>query len=286
MKTIIISSDHNGVTDKQQLKSFLKGEGHRVIDIGPFAPNVSVDYVDYAAQLSTIVSNKEADRGILICGTGVGMSIVANRYPGVRAVLAHNELTAIKSREHNDSNVLCLGSWLSSQIEMREMSRMWLEEAWGEGRHIKRTTKIDNNSGIVLTNGVFDILHKGHLELLKFSKIQGTNVVVAIDSDRRVRELKGNDRPINSEEDRRRILESIMYVDEVVIFDSTKELQDLYETLSPEVVVKGSEWTANEVRERDGIPDGIQVKVYPLVGEYSTTNVMHKIRDMETCEKI
>ena len=286
MKTIIISSDHNGVTDKQQLKSFLKGEGHRVIDIGPFAPNVSVDYVDYAAQLSTIVSNKEADRGILICGTGVGMSIAANRYPGVRAVLAHNELTAIKSREHNDSNVLCLGSWLSSQIEMREMSRMWLEEAWGEGRHIKRTTKIDNNSGIVLTNGVFDILHKGHLELLKFSKIQGTNVVVAIDSDRRVRELKGNDRPINSEEDRRRILESIMYVDEVVIFDSTKELQDLYETLSPEVVVKGSEWTANEVRERDGIPDGIQVKVYPLVGEYSTTNVMHKIRDMETCEKI
>ena len=64
--------------------------------------------MDYAAQLSTIVSNKEADRGILICGTGVGMSIVANRYPGVRAVLAHNELTAIKSREHNDSNVLCL----------------------------------------------------------------------------------------------------------------------------------------------------------------------------------
>jgi len=163
---------------------------------------------------------------------------------------------------------------------------MWLEEAWGEGRHIKRTTKIDNNSGIVLTNGVFDILHKGHLELLKFSKIQGTNVVVAIDSDRRVRELKGNNRPINSEEDRRRILESIKYVDEVVIFDSTEELQDLYETLSPEVIVKGSEWTANEVRERDGIPGSIQVKVYPLVGEYSTTNVMHKIRDMETCEKI
>ena len=68
--------------------------------------------------------------------------------------------------------------------------------------------------------------------------------------------------------------------------DPTEELQDLYETLSPEVIVKGSEWTANEVRERDGIPDSIQVKVYPLVGEYSTTNVMHKIRDMETCEKI
>jgi len=286
MKTIIISSDHNGVEDKEQLKSYLKGEGYRVIDIGPYTPEVSVDYVDYAAQLSTIVSNKEADRGILLCGTGVGMSIVANRYAGVRAVLAHNELTAVKSREHNDSNVLCLGSWLSSQIEMREMSKMWLDEAWGEGRHIKRVTKIDANTGIVLTNGVFDILHKGHIELLKFSKMQGTKLIVAIDSDRRVKELKGSDRPINNQEDRRRILETNRYVDEVVIFDSVEELQGFYDTLSPDVIVKGSEWTADEVRERDNIPENVQIKVYPLVGDYSTTNTMNKIRDMETCEKI
>ena len=286
MKTIVISSDHNGVEDKEQLKTYLKGEGYRVIDIGPYTPEVSVDYVDYAAQLSTIVSNKEADRGILLCGTGVGMSIVANRYPGVRAVLAHNELTAVKSREHNDSNVLCLGSWLSSQIEMREMSKMWLDEAWGEGRHIKRVTKIDANTGIVLTNGVFDILHKGHIELLKFSKMQGTKLIVAIDSDRRVKELKGNDRPINNQEDRWRILENNRYVDEVVIFDSAEELQGFYDTLSPNVIVKGSEWTADEVRERDNIPENVQIKVYPLVGDYSTTNTMHKIRDMETCEKI
>lgn len=286
MKTIVISSDHNGVEDKEQLKTYLKGEGYRVIDIGPYTPEVSVDYVDYAAQLSTIVSNKEADRGILLCGTGVGMSIVANRYPGVRAVLAHNELTAVKSREHNDSNVLCLGSWLSSQIEMREMSKMWLDEAWGEGRHIKRLTKIDTNTGIVLTNGVFDILHKGHIELLKFSKMQGTKLIIAIDSDRRVKELKGNDRPINNQEDRRRILETNRYVDEVVIFDSVEELQGFYDTLSPDVIVKGSEWTADEVRERDNIPENVQVKVYPLVGDYSTTNTMHKIRDMEKCEKI
>jgi len=286
MKTIVISSDHNGVEDKEQLKSYLKGEGYRVIDIGPYTPEVSVDYVDYAAQLSTIVSNKEADRGILLCGTGVGMSIVANRYSGVRAVLAHNELTAVKSREHNDSNVLCLGSWLSSQIEMREMSKMWLDEAWGEGRHIKRLTKIDANTGIVLTNGVFDILHKGHIELLKFSKMQGTKLIIAIDSDRRVKELKGNDRPINNQEDRRRILETNRYVDEVVIFDSVEELQGFYDTLSPDVIVKGSEWTADEVRERDNIPENVQIKVYPLVGDYSTTNTMNKIRDMETCEKI
>ena len=286
MKTIVITSDHNGVEDKQQLKTYLKGEGYQVIDIGPFTTEVSVDYVDYAAQLSTIISNKEADRGILLCGTGVGMSIVANRFPGVRAVLAHNKLTAVKSREHNDSNVLCLGSWLSSQIEMREMSTMWLNEVWGEGRHVKRTTKIDSNTGIVLTNGVFDILYKGHIELLKFAKIQGTKLIVAIDSDRRVKELKGDERPINNQEDRRKILETNRYVDEVVIFDSADELREFYNTLSPDVIVKGSEWTADEVRDRDSIPENIQVKVYPLVGDYSTTSVMHKIRDMETCEKI
>ena len=286
MKTIIISSDHNGVENKQQLKTYLKGEGYRVIDIGPYTPDVSVDYVDYAAQLSTIVGNKEADRGILLCGTGVGMSIVANRFAGVRAVLAHNELTAVKSREHNDSNVLCLGSWLSSQVEMREMSKMWLDEAWGEGRHVKRVEKIDPHSGIVLTNGVFDILHKGHIELLKFSKLQGNKLIVAIDSDERVRELKGKDRPINTEEDRRRVLETNRYVDSVIIFNTTEELRDLYGTLSPDVIVKGSEWTADEVRERDSIPDDIQVKVYPLVGEYSTTNTMQKIRGMDSCEKV
>ena len=283
MKTIIISSDHNGVEDKQQLKTYLKGEGYRVIDIGPYTPDVSVDYVDYAAQLSTIVGNKEADRGILLCGTGVGMSIVANRFPGVRAVLAHNELTAVKSREHNDSNVLCLGSWLSSQVEMREMSKMWLDEAWGEGRHVKRVEKIDPHSGIVLTNGVFDILHKGHIELLKFAKLQGDKLIVAIDSDDRVRKLKGKDRPINNEEDRRKVLETNRYVDSVVIFNSVEELRGLYNTLSPDVLIKGSEWTADEVRERDVIPDNIQVKVYPLVGEYSTTNTVQKIRGMETC---
>ena len=286
MKTIIISSDHNGVEDKQQLKTYLKGEGYRVIDIGPYTPEVSVDYVDYAAQLSAIVGNKEADRGILICGTGVGMSIVANRFSGVRAVLAHNELTAVKSREHNDSNVLCLGSWLSSQIEMRDMSKMWLDEAWGEGRHVKRVEKIDDHSGIVLTNGVFDILHKGHIELLKFSKNQGDKLIVAIDSDERVRQLKGEGRPINNEEDRRKVLETNRYVDSVVTFSTSEELKSLYETLCPDVVVKGSEWTADELRERDEIPDTIQVKVYPLVGDYSTTNTMEKIRNMGSCEKI
>jgi rfaE bifunctional protein nucleotidyltransferase chain/domain len=286
MKTIIIASDHNGVENKQQLKTYLKGEGYRVIDIGPYCSDESVDYVDYAAQLSTIISNNEAERGILLCGTGVGMSIVANRFAGVRAVLAHNELTAVKSREHNNSNVLCLGTWLSSQVEMREMTKMWLDENWGEGRHVKRVEKIDQHTGIVLTNGVFDILHKGHIELLKFAKSQGSKLIVAIDSDDRVKKLKGDDRPVNSQDDRKKILETNRYVDEVFIFNEVEELQNLYDVLSPDVVVKGSEWTSDEVRERDRIPQDIQVKVYPLVGNYSTTNTMQKIKEMETCEKI
>ena len=286
MKTIIIASDHNGVENKQQLKTYLKGEGYKVIDIGPYSSNDSVDYVDYASQLSTIIGNKEADRGILICGTGVGMSIVANRFAGVRAVLAHNEMTAVKSREHNDSNVLCLGTWISSQIEMRDMTKMWLDESWGEGRHVKRVEKIDSHTGIVFTNGVFDILHKGHIELLKFAKSQGNKLVVAIDADRRVKQLKGDSRPINNQDDRKKVLESNRYVDEVLIFDTTEELQEFYESLSPDVIIKGSEWTADEVRERDNIPESIQVKIYPLVGEYSTTHTMKKIMEIETCEKI
>lgn len=286
MKTIIIASDHNGVENKQQLKTYLKGEGYSVIDIGPYSSGDSVDYVDYASQLSTIIKNGEADRGVLICGTGVGMSIVANRFTGVRAVLAHNELTAVKSREHNNSNVLCLGTWLSSQLEMREMTKMWLDESWGEGRHVKRVEKIDNHSGIVLTNGVFDILHKGHIELLKFAKSQGTKLVVAIDSDRRVKQLKGDNRPVNNQDDRKKVLESNRYVDEVLIFDKVEDLQGFYDTLSPDVIVKGSEWTSDEVRERDNIPSSIQIKIYPLVGNYSTTSTMQKILEMETCEKI
>ena len=286
MKPIIIASDHNGVENKKILKEYLKNAGHCVVDLGPHDSKISVDYVDYALQLATIVSNGEAERGILICGTGVGMSIVANRCSGVRAVLAHNEITAVKSREHNNSNVLCLGSWLSSPEEMQSLTAMWLTNEWGEKRHVKRVERIDPHSGLVMTNGVFDVLHKGHIELLKFAKSQGNKLVVAIDSDARVKSLKGENRPVNSEIDRKRVLEAILYVDEVLVFDSSDELKQLYLTVAPNVLVKGSEWTADEVRMRDEIPSSIEIKVYPLVGDYSTTNVMKKIRGLDTCEKV
>lgn len=285
-KIIVIASDHNGVESKEHLKNYLKCLDYAIIDIGPYKKELSVDYVDYASQIASIISNKEADSGILICGTGVGMSIVANRFKNVRAVLAHNELTAVKSREHNDSNLLCLGAWLSSHEEMEQIACKWLNEKWGEGRHVKRVEKIDKKTGIVLTNGVFDLLHKGHLELLKFAKSQGDKLIVAIDSDSMVKKTKGNNRPINNEEDRRKILESNRFVDEVIVFDSSEELQNLYKILKPDTIIKGSEWTEAEIRERDKIPDNIRIKIYPLFENYSTTETVKKIHGFDTWKKI
>ena len=277
-KIIVISSDHNGVQAKQDLKIFIKSLGHNVIDLGPHQSDTSVDYVDYAQQVASIIQSGDADRGVLICGTGVGMSIVANRFSQVRAVLAHNHTTAVKSREHNDSNILCLGAWISEIEDLKKMTNDWLNEAWGRGRHIKRTTKIDTNTGIVMTNGVYDLLHEGHLELLKFAKRQGDKLVVAIDSDQRVKELKGPSRPINNETVRRKLLESNKYVDEVVIFDSSEELQRLYQKFKASVVVRGSEFTEEQIRQRDKIPQKIKIKIFPHIKNLSTTNLIKKIK--------
>lgn len=285
MKIILLASDHNGVERKAVVKDFLSTLGYTPIDVGPFTDTEKVDYNQYAHQVGSIVSHKDVSRAILLCGTGVGMSICANRLKGVRAVLAHNLMTAKKSREHNDSNVLCLGVWTNTEEETKEMVASWLNEPWAAGRHTKRVDRIDSKTGVVLANGVFDVLHKGHIELLKFAKSQGTKLVVAIDSDRRVKTLKGENRPINNVEDRKKLLEAINYIDEVVVFDTDEELKNLYNTVSPSVIVKGGEWTANEVRVRDNIPDHIVVKIYPLVDSYSTTNTLKKIQTLTTCEK-
>ncbi len=284
-KIVVLAADHNGVEKKKNIKKFLSKLGFNCVDLGPYTDDRSVDYVDYAGQLSTIVSNSEASRGILICGTGVGMSIVANRYKDVRAVLAHNLMTAKKSREHNNSNVLCLGAWISSDEEIEDMVSDWLLEDWGEGRHVKRVEKIDNHTGIVFTNGVFDILHKGHIELLRFAKSQGDKLVVAIDSDSRVKSLKGQYRPINSQDDRKRLLEAIEFVDEVLIFESEEQLKSLRDQLNPDCLVKGGEWTAEEVRTRDQVAQSTAIKIYPQVDNYSTTNTLKKFKDIDTWEK-
>lgn len=285
MKSVLLASDHNGVDLKRQIKHMLESSGFHALDLGPFETNTKVDYVDYATQLSRIICNGDLDKGILICGTGVGMSMAANRHQGIRAALVHNEFTAPKCREHNNSNVLCLGSWITTIEQTKQILSEWLETDFGEGRHVKRVEKLNKKSnGIVFTNGVFDILHTGHIELLNFAKSLGKKLVVGINSDSSVRAIKGENRPVNKQEDRKRILESLVAVDEVVIFEETTA-NSVREEIAPDILVKGGEWTKEEVRERDSVSDTTEIKIYPFLNNYSTTSLIKKIHGMETWEK-
>lgn len=285
MKVIGLASDHNGVDLKEGMRIYLKGLGYTTIDIGPYNTDRKVDYVDYANQLSQMITNKDLECGILICGTGVGMSIAANRFQSIRAALVHNVLTAPKCREHNNSNVLCLGNWSTSEKENYEILDLWLETNFGEGRHVKRIEKLSKEKKkVVFANGVFDILHSGHIELLSFAKSLGEKLIVAINSDESVKRLKGPNRPINSQEDRKKILESLYFVDEVVIFDSD-EPKSLVDAIKPSVLVKGGEWTADQVRLRDQVSQDIEIKIYPYVEQYSTTSVIKKIHEKKDWRK-
>lgn len=283
---VALASDHNGFSLKSKLFDHLKKIGHSPIDLGPYRNDQSVDYVDFAYQVGQVVSSGSVQRGILICGTGVGMSIVANRVSGARASLVHNMETSEKTREHNDSNVLCLGAWINEDEKNLEIVDAWLNTSFGEGRHNKRIVKIDPVPGLVIANGVFDVLHKGHLDLLKFAKNCGNKLVIAIDSDERVKQIKGPDRPINSQNFRREILLAMRDVDEVIVFNTEDELRDIIGNLMPEVVVKGGEWTAEEVRKRDQIPKQIKVMTLPLTSGFSTTEQLRRIRELRTHEKI
>jgi ribose 5-phosphate isomerase B len=277
MITIGLASDHNGVELKQKMREFLNKNGIKAVDIGPFTTDKKVDYVDYANQLCQIINTKGVDKGILICGTGVGMSIAANRFDKIRAALVHNIMTAPRSREHNDSNILCLGAWTTTEEENFEILSLWLATSFGEGRHVKRIEKLSSvKEKIIFTNGVFDILHTGHLEIIRFAKSLGDKLIVGINSDNSVKQLKGPQRPINSQNDRKKLLEALTEVDEVVIFDEL-DTKKIISQISPSVVVKGGEWTAEEVRIRDKIPNTIAVKVCPFVDNYSTTNIIKKI---------
>ena len=284
MDSIVLASDHNGVALKEKIKNYLKNNNHLVVDLGPYETENKVDYVDYASQLAEIVSRKDVDKGILICGTGVGMSIAANRFDNVRAALVHNEFTAPKCREHNNANVLCLGSWITDEEQSLKILDTWLTTDFGEGRHVKRVEKLDKSkkqNKIVFTNGVFDILHTGHIQLLKFAKSLGDKLIVGINSDKSVRSIKGDSRPINNQVDRKKILESLTFVDQVVIFDEL-ESKNLLKSMNPNILVKGGEWTKEQVRQRDQVPDEIDVKIFPFVKDYSTTSTIKKIKEIET----
>ena len=138
---ISIASDHRGVQLKGKIVDLLRSWGHSVCDEGPDVAD-SVDYPDFAARVSAKVSQGDVDRGILICGTGIGMAIAANKFEGVRAAPCNDELAAEISRRHNDLNVLCLSSDMLSQRNVDRIVEIWLNTGFDGGRHARRVEKI------------------------------------------------------------------------------------------------------------------------------------------------
>jgi ribose 5-phosphate isomerase B len=142
-EVIPIASDHAGYEMKQKLVAELSAMGYAPQDLGTSAPSSADDYPDYAHPLAREVSSGEVKRGILLCGSGVGMDIVANRYPGVRAALAWEPEIAELSRKHNDSNVLVLPARFMTNENAIEAMKRWLKTDFEGGRHERRVEKID-----------------------------------------------------------------------------------------------------------------------------------------------
>lgn len=136
-----LASDHRGVHIKSRLCQSLANEGFEVVDEGTDTTD-AVDYPDYARKVAQGIAEGKLDRGILICGTGIGMSIVANKYPGVRAAPCYDEVMVEMSRRHNDINVLCLPGDLIGERSIDELVLMWLRTEFESGRHTARIEKI------------------------------------------------------------------------------------------------------------------------------------------------
>jgi len=145
---IAIGSDHAGFTLKEGVKKFLSQGDLEIEDMGTHSAD-SVDYPDFGMEVARRVSSEKAAKGILVCGSGVGMSIVANRFPGVRAALSLDRETAIMSRKHNDSNILVLAGRRSDIETAESIVAAWLETEFEGGRHQKRLDKIDDMESVI-----------------------------------------------------------------------------------------------------------------------------------------
>jgi len=137
---ITIGADHRGFNLKQQIAGWLKSQGHEVADVGTTSTE-STDYPLFAAQVARKVAQGEADRGILVCATGVGMCITANKVRGVRATVAYDEDVARASRQHNNVNVLCMGERLTPEAA-QQIVQTWLTTEFEGGRHSRRLGEI------------------------------------------------------------------------------------------------------------------------------------------------
>ena len=136
-----IASDHRGFQMKNRLVQLINSLGHSVVDFGPESPE-SVDYPDYASRVASSVASHTVERGILICGTGIGMCIAANKFAGVRAANCNDSVTAEFSRLHNDANVVCLSADQLSDQLAEQIVQIWLKTEFEEGRHYRRLDKI------------------------------------------------------------------------------------------------------------------------------------------------
>ena len=138
---IALASDHAGYALKTELKEELERQGHEVLDLGTHGPE-SVDYPDFGHAMGQALEEGRAQRGVLVCGSGIGISIAANRHPGVRAALCHDETSARLARAHNDANVLALGARLIGPEVAKSCLGVFLATDFEGGRHAKRVAKL------------------------------------------------------------------------------------------------------------------------------------------------
>lgn len=144
--TYFIGADHAGIEIKAYVKELFEKRGHEVIDLGPTTKD-RVDYPDFAQKVCQKVLETKDSKGILICGSGIGMSMAANKFDGIRAALCHNEYSAKMAREHNDANVLCLGERVSGYGMIEAIVEAWDNASFEGGRHEQRVDKINNLFG-------------------------------------------------------------------------------------------------------------------------------------------
>ncbi|MGE0638816.1 MAG: ribose 5-phosphate isomerase B [Thermoanaerobaculia bacterium] len=142
---IAIGADHAGFLLKEHLKRKLEADGHQLTDFGTTS-EASTDYPDYAHRVAAAVAGGEAERGLLVCGSGVGMAMAANRHPGVRAVAANDLFTVRLARAHNDANVLALGSRIVAAALAEELLALFLASGFDGGRHERRVRKMDGGA--------------------------------------------------------------------------------------------------------------------------------------------
>ena len=156
---IVIGSDHAGFAMKEHLKAWLVKAGHAIKDVGAYSQD-SVDYPDIAQKAVAEILDGNAEKGVLVCGTGLGMCYAANRFKGIRAALCVNVETAILASSHNNANVLCLGGRMTRPEDAEKIAEAWLNTPFEGGRHQRRIDKIDTLTPAPLPKGEGSRNHK------------------------------------------------------------------------------------------------------------------------------